>query len=138
MKKPVEKLVEVVPQPVVILVEPQLGENIGMAARAMANFGLQRLRLVNPRDGWPSAPAVAAAARALHVLDHVRLFDNLSDAVADLNFVYATTARNRDMTKPINGPEEAARYLVNNCSATYQTGILFGRERWGLNNGLQQ
>ena len=121
-------------QPVIILVEPQLGENIGMAARAMANFGLQRLRLVNPRDGWPSASAIAAASRAHHVIDNVQLFDTLSDAVADLNFVYATTARTREMAKPVRGPEEAAASLAQRTSQSFRTGILFGRERWGLNN----
>ena len=79
--------------PAIILVEPQLGENIGMVARAMANFGLSELRLVNPRDGWPSEKARAAASRADHVIDDVRVFDDLASALADLNFVFATTAR---------------------------------------------
>ena len=81
--------------PAIILVEPQLGENIGMVARAMANFGLAELRLVNPRDGWPSDKARAAASRADHVIDGVMLFEDLRSALADLNFVYATTARER-------------------------------------------
>ena len=87
--------IELLPTPAVILVEPQLGENIGTAARAMANFGLWDLRLVKPRDGWPNEKAVAAASRADHVIERVRVFDRLEDAVADLSLVYATTARSR-------------------------------------------
>src|SRR5690606_704966 len=82
--------------PAIVLVEPQLGENIGMVARAMANFGLSELRLVNPRDGWPSEKARAAASRADHVIDAVRIFADVPSAIADLNFVFATTARQRD------------------------------------------
>ena len=96
------------PSPAVILCEPQLGENIGTAARAMANFGLWDLRLVNPRDGWPNERAVAAASRADHVIDQVRVFATLEEAIADLSLVYATTARPRDLQKPVLGPEEAA------------------------------
>ena len=81
--------------PAIILVEPQLGENIGMVARAMANFGLAELRLVNPRDGWPSEKARAAASKADHVIDAVQVFEGLAEALADLNFVVATTARQR-------------------------------------------
>ena len=99
------------PGPVVILVEPQLGENIGSAARAMANFGLAELRLVNPRDGWPNDKARAAASKADHVIDGAAVFADLATAVADLNFVAATTARERDGFKPVHGPVEAARAL---------------------------
>ncbi|RLP24822.1 RNA methyltransferase [Mesorhizobium sp. YM1C-6-2] len=120
--------------PAIILVEPQLGENIGMVARAMANFGLSELRLVNPRDGWPNDKARAAASRADHVIDGVRLFDDLASAVADLNFVFATTARERDGFKPVRGPVEAGRALKSRASAGEKTGILFGRERFGLYN----
>jgi tRNA/rRNA methyltransferase len=81
--------------PTVILVEPQLGENIGMAARAMGNFGLTRLRLVKPRDGWPNVAAQRAAAGADHILDHVELFDTVEAAVADCTLLFATTARAR-------------------------------------------
>ena len=94
--------------PAIILVEPQLGENIGMVARAMANFGLSELRLVNPRDGWPSDKARAAASRADHVIDGAVLFDDLRSALADLNFVYATTARERDGFKQVRGPSRRA------------------------------
>jgi len=97
--------------PAIILVEPQLGENIGMVARAMANFGLSELRLVNPRDGWPSEKARAAASRADHVIDAVAVFDDLASAIADLNFVVATTARQRDGFKSVRGPVEAGRVL---------------------------
>lgn len=120
--------------PAVILVEPQLGENIGMVARAMANFGLSRLRLVNPRDGWPSEKARAAASKADHVIDGVVVFDTLEAAIADLGFVFATTARERDGFKAVRGPVEAGRILRQRVGAGQQTGILFGRERFGLSN----
>ncbi|TPI61684.1 RNA methyltransferase [Mesorhizobium sp. B3-1-7] len=120
--------------PAIILVEPQLGENIGMVARAMANFGLSELRLVNPRDGWPSEKARAAASRADHVIDATRVFDDLASAVADLNFVFATTARERDGFKPVRGPVEAGRALRARVEVGERTGILFGRERFGLYN----
>jgi tRNA/rRNA methyltransferase len=117
--------------PAIILAEPQLGENIGTAARAMANFGLTDLRLVNPRDGWPSEKARAAASRADHVIDAVRVYPDLPAAIADLSMVFATTARRRDMLKPVCGPVEAAGRII---AAPGRTGILFGRERWGLEN----
>lgn len=120
--------------PAIILVEPQLGENIGMVARAMANFGLTELRLVNPRDGWPSDKARAAASRADHVIDAVRVFDDLPSAIADLNFVFATTARERDGFKRVAGPVEAGRALRARAAQGQRTGILFGRERFGLSN----
>jgi tRNA/rRNA methyltransferase len=120
--------------PAIILVEPQLGENIGMVARAMANFGLAELRLVNPRDGWPSDKARAAASKADHVIDRVRVFETLEDAIADLTFVYATTARERYGFKPVRSPVDAAATLRAKFSAGEGTGILFGRERWGLTN----
>ncbi|MBO0344951.1 RNA methyltransferase [Roseibium sp. CAU 1637] len=120
--------------PAVILCEPQLGENIGTAARAMANFGLVDLRIVNPRDGWPSEKARAAASRADHVIDNVRVFDSVEAAIADLTFVYATTARSREVSKPVRGPDEAAEKVVSIGANGAATGYLFGRERWGLNN----
>ncbi len=120
--------------PAVILCEPQLGENIGTAARAMANFGLTDLRIVNPRDGWPSAKASAAASRAHHVIDHVLVFDSVEEAIADLQFVFATTARPREVAKPVRGPDEAAVISVGFGRDAGATGYLFGRERWGLNN----
>ncbi|WEX11641.1 RNA methyltransferase [Chelativorans sp. AA-79] len=120
--------------PAIILVEPQLGENIGMVARAMANFGLGELRLVNPRDGWPNEKARAAASRADHVIDGVQVFDGLAAAAADLQFIYATTARPRDNFKPVRGPVEATLELRARHGGGQKTGILFGRERWGLTN----
>lgn len=118
--------------PVVILVNPQLGENIGAAARAMANFGLSEMRLVDPRDGWPNEVARANAAKADHVIDGVEVFQTLEEALADLNFVYATTARQREMLKPVRGPQEAALTLRQRHQRGERVGILFGRERWGL------
>jgi tRNA/rRNA methyltransferase len=120
--------------PVIILVEPQLGENIGTAARAMANFGLAELRLVNPRDGWPNERARAAASRADHVIDRARVFGNTEEAVADLRFLYATTARPREVAKRVAGPDEAGRTLRRLAAAGTAAGILFGRERVGLLN----
>jgi tRNA/rRNA methyltransferase len=121
-------------QPAIILVEPQLGENIGTAARAMANFGLSRLRLVSPRDGWPNDKAVAAASGAEGVLASAELYDDVPAAVADLGFVVATTARSREVAKLVRGPEAAAADLARRVAAGTRTGILFGRERWGLSN----
>jgi len=128
------KKLELKPSPVVILCEPQLGENIGTAARAMANFGLWDLRLVNPRDGWPSEKAKAAAAKADHVISRVQVFTCLKDAIADLSLVLATTARKRDMFKPVIGPHEAANRMVSHIGGGQKCALLFGRERWGLNN----
>jgi tRNA/rRNA methyltransferase len=120
--------------PAIILVEPQLGENIGMVARAMANFGLRDLRLVNPRDGWPNEKAIATASRADHVIGAVQVFEKLDHAIADLNFLYATTARQRDGFKAVRSPVEAARAMRQRAVAKHKTGILFGREKYGLSN----
>src|SRR6201994_4382516 len=121
--------------PAVILVEPQLGENIGMAARAMGNFALTRLRIVKPRDGWPNVAAQRAAAGADHILDHAELFDTVEAAVADLTLLFATTARAHDQAKPVVGPEGAAKEIVRHlASGGGGAGILFGRERAGLTN----
>jgi tRNA/rRNA methyltransferase len=120
--------------PAIILVEPQLGENIGMAARAMGNFALSRLRIVNPRDGWPSIAAQRAAAGADHILAHVELFDTVEQAVADLDLLFATTARAHDQAKPVMAPESAALEIIGHISTGGRAGILFGRERWGLTN----
>jgi tRNA/rRNA methyltransferase len=120
--------------PIVVLVEPQLGQNIGTAARAMANFGLSRLRLVKPRDGWPDIQATRAASGADHVLDGLQLYDTLQDAVADCQFVLATTARQHDQAKPVVGPEEAAREIAPRVAAGETVAVVFGRERWGLMN----
>ncbi|MDE1935354.1 TrmJ/YjtD family RNA methyltransferase [Bradyrhizobium sp.] len=120
--------------PIVILVEPQLGENIGMAARAMGNFALSRLRIVNPRDGWPNIAAQRAAAGADHILDGAELFETVEAAVADCSLLFATTARAHDQAKPVVGPEAAAAETAGRIKAGGTVGILFGRERWGLTN----
>jgi tRNA/rRNA methyltransferase len=119
--------------PAIILVEPQLGENVGTAARAMANFGLSDLRVVNPREGWPSERAVAAASGAPPV-NKVRIFATVADAIADLRFVYATTAREREVAKPVVGPRAAAEHARQLIAGGQSVGVLFGRERIGLIN----
>src|SRR5467141_2382401 len=120
--------------PVVILVEPQLGENIGMAARAMGNFGLSRLRIVNPRDGWPNVAAQRAAAGADQILESAELFDTVEQAVADLTLLFATTARAHDQAKPVVAPAAAAGEIVAHVAGGGGVGIMFGRERYGLQN----
>jgi tRNA/rRNA methyltransferase len=120
--------------PVVILVEPQLGENIGMAARAMGNFALARLRIVNPRDGWPNISAQRAAAGADHILDQADLFGTVEEAVADCTLLFATTARAHDQAKPVVAPEQAAHEITTEIEGGGTVGILFGRERYGLQN----
>jgi tRNA/rRNA methyltransferase len=120
--------------PIAILVEPQLGENIGTTARAMANFGLTRLRLVNPRDQWPNPRARAAASGADHVLEAAQLYDTLEAAIADCAVVFATTARAHDQAKPVVGAEEAARLMQPHLAAGANVALLFGRERNGLEN----
>ncbi len=120
--------------PAVILVEPQLGENIGTAARAMANFGLRDLRIVNPRDGWPNESARRAASRADHVFDRIRVFETVEEAIADLGFLIATTARPREIVKTVRGPASASTILRGHALSGVATGMLFGRERIGLTN----
>src|SRR6516162_912035 len=120
--------------PIVILVEPQLGENIGAAARVMANFGLARLRLVNPRDGWPNIHARRSASGADCVLDETVLYDSLAAAIADCTLVLATTARAHDQAKPVLGPQEAAAWIAPHVGAGENVAVLFGRERHGLEN----
>jgi len=122
------------PAPIVVLVEPQLGENIGAAARVMANFGLSRLRLVKPRQGWPNEKARAMASGADRVLDAAALYDSLSDAIADCSFVLATTARGHDQAKPVIGADQAAVEMAPRVSAGETVAIVFGRERIGLEN----
>jgi tRNA/rRNA methyltransferase len=115
--------------PVIVLVRPQLGENIGKAARAMLNFGLTELRLVAPRDGWPNPDAGPSAAGADIVLEKARIFDTLADAIADCPHVYATTVRKRGVTKPVVTPDEAAREIH---AQTGRSALVFGPERSGL------
>ncbi|HVJ33883.1 MAG TPA: RNA methyltransferase [Terriglobia bacterium] len=120
--------------PAIILVTPQMGENIGAAARAMMNCGLNDLRLVAPRDGWPNIKAERAAVGALELMPPVRVFDTTVAAVADLNFVYATTARDRRMVKPIVTARHAAEEARRQVAAGAKVGFLFGPERTGLVN----
>lgn len=120
--------------PAIILVEPQLGENIGMVARAMLNCGLTDLRLVKPRDGWPSAEAVATSANATMVIENTRVYQKTEHAIADLDSLYATTARPRDMTKRVVTPRQAASELLETTAAGGRSGLLFGREAKGLKN----
>jgi len=120
--------------PVIILSHPQLGENIGAAARAMANFGLTDLRLVTPRHGWPDAKATAMAAGAAKVVEEARVVGTLREALGDLNLIYATTARERGITKEVLTPAEAAKRLRAAAARGENTGILFGNERAGLDN----
>ena len=116
-------------KPVIVLVRPQLGENIGKAARAMLNFGLTELRLVTPRDGWPNPSAGPAAAGADEVLAGARVFGTLADAVADCAHVYATTVRKRGVTKPVVSPEQAACAIHRDAG---RSALVFGPERSGL------
>lgn len=118
--------------PVIVLVRPQLGENIGKAARAMLNFGLTELRLVAPRDGWPNPSAGPAASGADVVLEQAQVFDTLAEAVADCPHVFATTVRRRGVTKPVVTPEQAAAAIR---AETARSAILFGPERSGLETG---
>ena len=127
------------PSPAIILVEPQLAENIGMVARAMANFGLSDLRLVKPRDGWPTGGGLPkgahqAASGAVHILQSARLFADARSAIGDLNLVFATTARNRGQMKRVFTPAEMMPEVASRVSAGQGVGILFGRERTGLEN----
>ena len=115
--------------PAVILVRPQLGVNIGACARAMRNFGLTELRLVAPRDGWPNADAGPAASGADDVLADARVFDTVADACVGLGLVFATTLRERDLTRRVVTPEQAAREFH---ATGGQGGLLFGPERTGL------
>ncbi len=120
--------------PIVVLVNPQLGENIGTAARAMANFGLHELRIVSPRDGWPNSKAFTASSGAHWILEGASLHNDLAAALADINFVYATTARPRGMTKEVITPEQAGSDMRLRVARGEKTAVLFGRERWGLDN----
>ncbi len=125
--------------PAIILVRPQMAENIGMCARAMGNFDLSELRLVAPRDGWPQKTrmkkgAWQAASGATHILENAKLFETVGEAIGDLNRVFATTARERGQAKPVFGADGAATDMVQRALAGERVGILFGPERTGLDN----
>ena len=117
-----------------VLANPQLGENIGMAARAMANFGLFDLRLVDPREGWDRERAVSAASGAHETVEKAIVFNTLAEAIQDTHYVYATTARPRDMTKDVMTPEQAGHDMRARAARGEKLALLFGRERFGLNN----
>ncbi|MFM9937895.1 MAG: RNA methyltransferase [Hyphomicrobiaceae bacterium] len=118
--------------PAILLMEPQLADNIGMVARAMANFGIDDLRLINPRDGWPNEKARIAASGANFVVDDAQAFPTLDTAIGDLNWLAATTARQRDLRKPVMTPMEAVAEMRARIARGEKCGILFGRERNGL------
>lgn len=120
--------------PVFILVRPQMGENIGAAARAMLNFGLERMRIVDPRDGWPNPKANAMASGAGRVLDRAGIFADVRAAIGDCDYVFATTARGRELTKPLVTPERAMEQARALTAAGKRVGVLFGPERAGLEN----
>ncbi len=122
------------PNPAIILVNPQLGENIGGAARAMLNFGLTELRLVKPRDGWPNPAAIGMAAGANPLLENAKLFETTAEAVADLTFVMAATARRRELEVPVIGTGDAGALFHAWQGEGHHTGILFGPEKAGLVN----
>ncbi|MFS8038320.1 RNA methyltransferase [Xanthobacter sp. AM11] len=118
--------------PVVILVEPQLGENVGSAARAMGNFGLARLRIVNPREGWPNEKARVFCAGADRILEQAQVFPDLRSALAGINFAFAATARERGMAKPVVGADAAAGEARQRLAGGEDVALVFGRERTGL------
>ncbi|MCK5499704.1 MAG: RNA methyltransferase, partial [Tritonibacter mobilis] len=122
------------PQPHFVLVRPQMGENIGGAARAMWNFGLDRMRIVAPRDGWPNQKAVAMASGAGRLLDEAQLAQDLPEALADCTYVFATTARPRELTKPVFSPEGAMKKAAELLRQGEKVAVLFGPERAGLEN----
>ncbi len=122
------------PQPAFVLIRPQMGENIGAAARAMWNFGLDRMRIVDPRDGWPNQKAVAMASGAGRLLDEAQLFDDTAGAIGDCSFVYATTARPRGLTKPVFTPEAAMQDARARIAAGEKVAVMFGPERAGMEN----
>jgi tRNA/rRNA methyltransferase len=121
-------------EPAFILVRPQMGENIGAAARAMLNFGLTRMRIVDPRDGWPNPKAAAMASGAGRVLDGAGLFADVPAAIADCDYVFATTARGRELVKPVVTPERAMEMARAMAAEGRKVGVLFGPERAGLEN----
>ena len=120
--------------PCFIFVNPQMGENIGASARGMWNFGLERMRIVAPRDGWSNQKAVAMASGAGRLLDEALIFPTFTDAIADQHFIFATTARPRDLLKPIYSPEEAMKLAFSKISRGQNVGFAFGPERSGLEN----
>ncbi|MEL6571132.1 MAG: RNA methyltransferase [Pseudomonadota bacterium] len=122
------------PQPSFVLVRPQMGENIGAAARAMWNFGLDRMRITSPRDGWPNQKAIAMASGAGRLLDEAQMCQTTAEAVADCSYVYATTARPRELTKPVFTPAHAMQDAARRIASGERVAVIFGPERAGLGN----
>lgn len=122
------------PQPAFVLIRPQMGENIGAAARGMWNFGLDRMRVIAPRDGWPNQRAVAMASGAGRLLDEAQLFPDTASAIADCDYVYATTARPRGLTKAVLSPQAAMADACARIAAGGKVAVLFGPERAGMEN----
>ena len=122
------------PQPNFVLVRPQMGENIGGSARAMWNFGLDRMRIVDPRDGWPNQKAVAMSSGAGRLLDEATLHQDVAGALGDCTYVFATTARARELTKPVYTPERAMQITHEKINAGEKVAVMFGPERAGLEN----
>ena len=122
------------PAPLFVLVEPQMGENIGATARAMLNFGVSGMRIVNPRDGWPNPKAAAMASGAALVIDQAQVFPDLGAAIADCQFVIATTARRRELMLPVFDPGEAVIALKERMAAGEKCAVIFGGERNGLSS----
>lgn len=122
------------PQPAFVLIRPQMGENIGAAARAMWNFGLDRMRITSPRDGWPNQKAVAMASGAGRLLDEALMCDSTAEAIADCTYVYATTARPRELTKPVFTPAHAMKDAAQRIANGEKIAVLFGPERSGMEN----
>ena len=127
-------MTQAAPQPAFVLITPQMGENIGAAARAMWNFGLDRMRIVAPRDGWPNPRAVAMASGAGRLLDEAQLYDDTAGALADCTHVYATTARQRGLTKPVLTPEAAMADAAARIAEGERVAVMFGPERAGMEN----
>ena len=122
------------PQPAFVLIKPQMGENIGAAARGMWNFGLDRMRIIDPRDGWPNQKAVAMASGAGRLLDEAQIFEDTPGAIADCDYVYATTARPRGLTKPVMTPQAAMEDARARIAAGGKVAVMFGPERAGMEN----
>ena len=121
-------------QPIIILVRPQLGANIGMCARVLKNFSFTQLRIVAPRDGWPNHDAALASAGADTILENCKIFDTVASACHDVQYLYATTARKRNMTLDFITPDECAQHTISHIKQHHQTAIMFGAERSGLSN----
>lgn len=122
------------PQPAFVLIRPQMGENIGAAARAMWNFGLDRMRITSPRDGWPNQKAVAMASGAGRLLDEAQMCADTAEAIGDCTYVYATTARPRELTKPVLTPAHAMKDAAQRIANGEKIAVLFGPERSGMEN----